>query len=758
MKTLRRALALLLFVLVSITALASCTPQDPPGGGDGGDNPPSNLTVYVRADAPAGGDGTEASPYADVQEAYDAAVVAINTGVADHVTVSLAEGTYLFSEELTVNGAAFSRRGSISFIGEKGQTGVTLTSEKTVAGADFTALGDGVYSYTFPASAKDADGNYPEFRDASLDGVRLTYPISEYGFFAVDSAYYANQNGLFSSDAYLYVKPSVFADLPTDSEGYFLKEENGTLVRATQELWFIAEWKLYALRVDRIDLAAETPYTDPKNGERNVPVHVIAEDWNAFMSSQYNSIGELTDSRYWVANDKNLLSENGTFYYDRTTGTVYVKTDKEMADAIFGYSTLERLVAIRNAENITFENIAFVGTTFNYVNDLGYISGQAGRSMRLVNGDFEGYLEIAAIYGKNVKNITVKGCSFDRMAYDAVYFHGAVDLVTVGDCRFVDIGGTAVRIGESSDLFTPAVHNRDITVHNNYMNNIASQYYLCPAICISSVMNLAITSNTIVDTSYSAVSVGYNWVSHKGYDDAYLYSPDFVKVKNADISHNYFQDYMTRMSDGGAIYVVGGNGAWSDDTVYNRITNNYAVATAKVGGERHDHIMPYYHDGGSSHWYDENNVLVLAPDARRPLSCVYYQTATGGPSFNNTANNIYIVGYQNDVFAGDSQVARFAKHLEKYPFIGWGVVDRNLNGIGKHAHRALSYRVTVNEETGAYNIVDTVNKSNEDHLQNIYLYASFDDVSAEAAETMETVYVSCGSTLEALPIGFGEMP
>ncbi len=749
MKIFIRAVTLLTVLCVLLPVFASCSPED--------SDTPTDLVLYVSAGAAADGNGTEDAPFRTIHDAYLAARAAQADGRAEHVTVSVGEGEYFFSEELILDGAE-----NISFVGS-GEN-VIVTGEKPLSGADFTSLGDGVYTYTFPDSAKDAEGNYPAFRELALDGERLSAPRSATGITKVDSALFAKNYDLSTSDGFLYLNPSSLAALPVDAEGYFLKYEGGP--REPQELHVLAEWKHFVFRMDRIPTDGEgnriflpnlPKYLD--NGELPMAVHVLDDDWYTFLNCSYESIGEFVGCEYWFSGNRALLSENGEFVYDRATGTILVKTDKDLASATFCYATQERFFVMKNVKNITVEGMDFLGTAFLHTSTYGYFSGQAGKVTDSAYGFASRFLPVAAIYGENAESVTVRDCTFTRLAYDAVFFEGAVDLLTVASNRFTDIGGTAVRVGEGSDLHTERIHNRDIVIHNNYMKNIASQYYLCPAICVSSVQNLEITHNTVIDTSYSAVSVGYNWLSHKGYDDAYLYSSDFVRIRNADISYNYFQDFMTRLSDGGAIYVVGGNGAWNDKTDYNRITHNYAVESSAVGGHRHDCVMPYYHDGGSSHWYDENNVLVLAPDARQPLSYLFYQPAVGGPSFNNEAHSIYIVGYKDDTVESDPQLDRFREHLKKNPFIGWAVMDRRLNGLtGNLNSRAKEYRVEVDPETGAYTLIDKVNAGNQDTLEDIYLYGAFGDATYEATLEMLRIYESCGSSLLPLPLAFGETP
>ncbi len=713
---------------------------------DDGEGAEGTATVHVDADAATNGNGTYSAPYNSVKAGYDAAVTLINSGSANDVTILLADGTYVLSETLHVSGADLSRRGKIAFKAENAGN-VTFTSEISFSGSHFTNEGNGVYSYQLP---EDRYGNYPAFRDASLNGTRLTLAKSTNdGFFAVDSAYNAGASGLNSGDQLLYVRPSLFSSLSKDAQGYFLDSKGN---RTTQEIWFVVQWKVYVLRADYISSTASS-YTDPVYGDTLVPLHIISEDWSHFLTSQYHSAGGLAGCQYWVANNKALLTENGTFYYDNAAGKVYVKTDANMSNATFGYATLEHLVTLSDAENITFDGITFTGTTLNEISENGYITGQAGRSMRMVDGGHEGYLEIAALYGKNVRNITVQNCIFDETAYDAIYFHGAVEDVTVSSSKFLSIGGTAVRIGESTDTYTSALYNKNITIDNNYIDGTGVLYYLCPGICVSAVDTLNITRNTIMNTTYSAIHVGYNWVSYKL--SGFKYAEDsFVHVKNAKISGNFIQDYMTRLADGGAIYVVGGNAPGSNETLFNEISNNYIVVTSKTGSEYKSGpngtvtkavCMVLYHDGGSSNWKDKDNVIVRKDDAKTPFSYIYYQVSAGGPATNSCTERAYIVS------ADMSDISK--------------VIDSSFS-----ANRAKWLEKTQDASTGAWTLIDGAYAYPESHTgligtgvkiytnivrSGVHAYTSFTNVTAAASTVMQGVYAEAGSSLVAKPTAYG---
>ena len=79
-------------------------------------------------------------------------------------------------------------------------------------------------------------------------------------------------------------------------------------------------------------------------------------------------------------------------------------------------------------------------------------------------------------------------------------------------------------------------------------------------------------------------------------------------MRDADISFNYFEDYMTLLHDGGATYVNGGNCRWGDGRMLNVIHDNYAVCHEMRSRARYG----YYMDGAASHWDCYHNVVINA--------------------------------------------------------------------------------------------------------------------------------------------------
>ena len=107
---------------------------------------------------------------------------------------------------------------------------------------------------------------------------------------------------------------------------------------------------------------------------------------------------------------------------------------------------------------------------------------------------------------------------------------------------------------------------------------------------------------------------------------------------NVEIAYNYFENYMSDMSDGGAIYTLGGNVEWDFTGYINEMHHNYAVESALTGAGK-GRFMSLYHDGASSNWHSYENVVFTANHiGNSGLGSFYIQIGTEDPSTQQAHN------------------------------------------------------------------------------------------------------------------------
>ncbi len=597
----------------------------------------TGTTVYVDPAAAAGGDGlSAATALKTVKEGYEKAVALINASSAPiDVIIELLPGKHHITEKLHVKGSDITSDVlySITFQGSKSTEKSIVTSSYDIAASEFTKA-DGIknaYVYQLPESAK-VNGAYPRFRDLYIDGQMATLATSQ-GEFAmqIDSCRRAEENKLNPNDRLLYVDPTALGGVEVDQDGNVI----GTL-----EFWVQTDWQVHCVRIEHIDYAGTEIH-----GQLLIPIRVQKDDWDVFLPAYYST---LAGRRYWFKNNKAYLDEKGEFWYDEANGKIYMRpfaTFKTTENV--SYPVAERLFHLDGAKNISFKNLDFCGTTVNYITDYGYITGQGGHIKRVwTNPDTGlqeagGFLPYGAIYGKDATDVSITSCSFYELGGDALYFRGAVDRLRIYDNSIENVGGCGIRLGIDEADFNEKQHNTDIVIRENFLQNIAVNYNSSIGILVSSVKNIEITHNTILDTAYTAISLGWRWNRYTS-----------TNVENARVEYNYIENFMTKTQDGGAIYTLGGNapyqeGELADSDYVSTLSHNYIVLTEETGNGS-GHFSVLYHDQGSSHWLAEGNILVAGPDAQgTDHSYVSYQTLNGC-TYNNKHTDMIFIGTQKE--------------------------------------------------------------------------------------------------------------
>ena len=133
--------------------------------------------------------------------------------------------------------------------------------------------------------------------------------------------------------------------------------------------------------------------------------------------------------------------------------------------------------------------------------------------------------------------------------------------------------------------------------------------------------------NTVDGCAYSAISAGWNWMPVD------WEIGERINIRDAEIAYNKFHNFMDRLHDGGAIYVVGSNAnRFSRSDRFNHMHHNYA--TLDESGPAGDKYG-YYLDGASSNWEMYDSVIVNC------LTPVYSQPHPQALSFHNLIHRIY---------------------------------------------------------------------------------------------------------------------
>ena len=267
-----------------------------------------------------------------------------------------------------------------------------------------------------------------------------------------------------------------------------------------------------------------------------------------------------------------------------------------------------------NLTNHTFSNLVFRHASWRVPSMKGgYVPTQSLVTNRF--GEPQGAIQI-----DNSHQVTFQNCVFENIgtAY-ALSIGGASQDITIRGNTFHDLSGGAIKIGNV--LGTRALSNLTsgfdtrYVLENNRVKSSSVEFRVGAAFFAGYVRNTNITHNTIEDTGYTGISLGWGWGTH-------VFGPQTF-ARNNRIDSNRLLGVMSSLNDGGCTYTLG-------PQPNSFVTNNYCRSdNAPVVG-------CFYHDNGSRYFTTTGNVC-----ENSPAPCVYLQGCCNSPAYDIAVSNLY---------------------------------------------------------------------------------------------------------------------
>ncbi len=279
--------------------------------------------------------------------------------------------------------------------------------------------------------------------------------------------------------------------------------------------------------------------------------------------------GSHANHRFFFSNAIELLNRPQEWYNDVDGNTMYYwprsgETPERIETVV---PRLETLVSISGsldnlASNIHFRGITFEHTTWMRPSTDGHVALQAGQY--LLDGWSENTATAnnvawvgrpaAGVSVQNARNVSFEGCHFRHMGSTALDFVSGTRNMKVNGCVFSDIAGSGVSGGFFGDE-TFEVHQAynpedmrvvcdSIYVTNNYITNVANEDWGCIGVGIGFASNVNIFHNEIVGTPYTAISMGWGWISSHNI------------MHDNHIKYNHINGFSVQLRDCGAIYTL----------------------------------------------------------------------------------------------------------------------------------------------------------------------------------------------------------
>lgn len=344
--------------------------------------------------------------------------------------------------------------------------------------------------------------------------------------------------------------------------------------------------------------------------------------------------------RYFLQNIIEGLDKPGEWCFDSKADKVYyVPRDGESPENLLLYASSNALLMdIENSSGITFENVKFADTGWEYSADK-YLNMNIHTRLRdYETSSVQGAVDVCgAIDISYSDNINFKNCDFENIGVHAIrLFTGAKDC-TVDSCRFSNIGASAIYIGgrffvgEKEEVYRDNIAE-NITVRNCEIEKYGRQFFGACGIIITYCDDALVADNEIHDGYYTGISAGFMW----------LFGDN--PTENIKIKDNLIYDIgVDTLSDLAGIYLLG----VQEGTVVSGNVIHDCSCYSGNGGYAGDGI---YLDSGCEFMTIENNLVFNCSS-----SC--FNTTL---SRNNTIkNNIFALSGQSIACLGEEDFADY---------------------------------------------------------------------------------------------------
>lgn len=323
-----------------------------------------------------------------------------------------------------------------------------------------------------------------------------------------------------------------------------------------------------------------------------------------------------TSQRYFIENVSSALDAPGEWIYDSSAVRYISRSDEAGKPLQATVPVLEKLVLIKGEPGKPVVGLQFVGLAFAHSR---YVMPESGMV------DYQAATEVtAAVEVNRATGFVFRDCSVQHTGGWGLWLREAVRDATVTGSTFADLGAGGIKVGLGAQSATDG----NATGANQIVGNIVSEtgkiFPGAVGIWVGQSWDNQVLRNTIHDTTYTGISVGWSW----GYAPA-------TSGRNLIKGNLLYNIGLRQQGDMGGIYTLGR----SPGTIIanNIIRNVRGYPSYGVGA------WGIYNDNGSSGILLEGNVVLDTDSGGYHLSLGKDNTLKGNVFAGGDAPEINIV-------------------------------------------------------------------------------------------------------------------
>jgi hypothetical protein len=334
----------------------------------------------------------------------------------------------------------------------------------------------------------------------------------------------------------------------------------------------------------------------------------------------FNQNDPISKAFYYWENAYELLDAAGEWYLDNGTLYYIPRPGEDMSKVEVIAPRAQTLVMATGVSNLVLKGLTFQHSNWTGPNTCGYLNWQSGLGNVPCNEDIPGMVQF-----KDSKNIRVEECVFEKSGAHGLLMNGTADHNSIVRNEFRNMSSGGIYVASDACGY--------LTITDNLVEGIGTDYRDACGILVTRPNHATIAYNEVRHTSYTGISVGWDWNStDKG-------------LNSNQIHHNLVHDFMEAQDDGGGIYTLGR----MDST---NIHDNYihsASMSPYAGGWG---INSIYLDEGSANKTIERNVIanvgggsIYVKGTNNVVRNNYYNLPNNGPGGTGIATeNVYVSG------------------------------------------------------------------------------------------------------------------